>query len=434
MSANALPATPPSSDIEAKTHLPPSPPLSPKNRRNPRPVVDRLVGLIRLHKAGRLLDERGCRAFKLSTAEYEDLNQRLHQPGRWDWYNEKVRYDWEADSGLYTLRMPTALHEFFTEGVKAAVKDGITDLAEQLECEAGDEAEGEVARIGKELRRIIDGGSTTVDMCVPELVNSSQESEDSTGKGKEVKRSPDVSFYHPSLHFPCLVMETSYSQQQKKLSRLAESYILDSAHAIRCVVGLDITYPSSGKGKGRKEAANKTATISVWRPGFEKEEDGTSIAICRTVIDATPFRDEAGAPCQGALRLRIADLLPPTVVEDDTLVEDIVSTTLKISIPFADLAAILAKAEAFHAASTAPAPTSSSKFRARKRKRTPSEQLSEEKEAGFVRQEESEREREREGDEEYRARVRRRTGVEQTVELRQSSRRRTSGRAVGEGS
>ena len=217
-----------------------------------------------MRKAGRLnYGEAGSDwvTFRLSRAEYADFESRLRgDEALWGWYVDKVRYDWEPEEGRgrYVLRMPTAVHEIFTLKVEDGVAAGITTLADRL-GESGKEDDGKVA---EELKKIYKGRHTTLELRVPKLENSSQESAaDSNTEETVVKGSPDATFYHPSqAELPCLVLEVSYSQQQKYLPRLAESYIIDSQHAIRCVVGLDITYQSHGKKKENK--VDKSATVS----------------------------------------------------------------------------------------------------------------------------------------------------------------------------
>jgi hypothetical protein len=133
--------TPPSSDVEGPTHqLPPSPPVSPKRRK--RSVVDRLIGTIRLLKAGRpvptesevswcielgitllphLIDAvyKGWQVFKVSPAQYAEFQSRLQlNDALYGYYEDKVRYDWEAETSTYILRMPnSAVHERFIRRV-----------------------------------------------------------------------------------------------------------------------------------------------------------------------------------------------------------------------------------------------------------------------------------------------------------------------------
>ena len=371
--------------------------------------------------------------FKLTNAEYADLERGVEEDDALGgWYEDKARYDWEPARGdgwrgQYMLRMPTRLHECFIARVEDEIVRRITDLADKL-AGGGIEDGGKVA---EELRRVCKGRSTTLEMHVPKLENSSQESASSGAhEAGVVKRSPDATFYHPAQpDWPCVVVEVSYSQQRKDLPRLAESYIIDSQHMIRCVVGLDIPYSD----RAAKKKRDWTATASVWRPGWERDEEGEEVGICVVDVDRQPFRDASGTACAGALVLDLSDVLSSSVLDGRT----ILAPYSNITIPLADLTRHLAAAEVHHNAIPPPFSTATKKFR--KRKLTPSEELSDNTESKYLRQEEAEREKERHGDEEWWAGSRRRTDKQQDVlevvtERKRSLRRRTSGRAVGSAS
>ena len=78
--------------------------------------------------------------------------------------------------------------------------------------------------------------------------------------------SPDASFTHAKSQYPSVMIETSYSQRQKDLTRLADEYISGSDGNIAMVLGLDIEYC----------IGSKKASLSIWRPRLvpdpEKEE------------------------------------------------------------------------------------------------------------------------------------------------------------------
>lgn len=123
-------------------------------------------------------------------------------------------------------------------------------------------------------------------------------------------RSPEGSFYYPANDMPRLMLEVGYSQQSRSLADLAESYIVDSQHAIRCVFGLDIPYASALR------AGDRTATVLMWRPAMETNEQGEAVGTCRQDVLSVPFRDQDGKTCDGVLELAIHDLSPPSVIAD----------------------------------------------------------------------------------------------------------------------
>ncbi|KAK3050517.1 hypothetical protein LTR09_008156 [Extremus antarcticus] len=455
MSLSKAPDTPsPEPPTTATTALPPSPPQSPKQhdsptlrsspstaQRSPRlSPIDRLLGTLKLRKAGRPLGFKDdWLTFRLSTSEFADFERRLEQDeDLWGWYGDKVKYDWDAPEregakGEYILRMPSALHEIFIVSVVAALSAGISELADRVEKDGGED--GQI--VAEQLRKVDQGGSPTLEMRAPSLENSSQETAGS-GEAEEervVRRSPDVTFFHPEQPgLPTLVVEVAYSQQQKALPRLAESYVVDSQHRIRCVVGLDIPYVRSEGGKtknikGGKEV-HKRATLSIWRPGTEKDENDEEVGVCTTAINAASFRDSAGTTCDGALEIRVSDLLPADSIA--CLPTSLTNETFRID--YTDLATALSRAEERTAKAAEPRTRPATTMKFRKRKRTPSEEVSDEREAEEVRRVE----KAMEADGEWGARVRRRLsprGVEARIERRRSLRRRDScGRGVGSGS
>lgn len=79
------------------------------------------------------------------------------------------------------------------------------------------------------------------------------------------KRSPDWQWRH-ERGLPPLVVEISYSQKTKDLSRLADEYIVGSNGSIGTVVGIDIKY------RGTKEAR-----IMKWQLNIITEDGETYI-------------------------------------------------------------------------------------------------------------------------------------------------------------
>lgn len=319
-----------------------------------------------------------------------------------------------------TLRMPSAVHERFTASVEDRIFSAIEDLAERLVEEQHDE-------IATALKCIYKGRSTTLELHAPKLENSSQESD---AAEKVLRRSPDATFYciggdgEGGAGLPALVVEVSYSQQRKDLPRLAESYIVDSRHAIRCVVGLDITY-TNAKGKVPKD---HTATVSVWRPEVVNDEEGDEVGVCACDVHEMPFRGSQGITCEGEIQLTLADLLPKPILEKlpATAYDE------HIVIPFSDLGAFLYKAELD--ATPRPKPIAASPKKFRKRKRTPSEDLSDGRESSFVKQEDAVAEKERHADQDWRE-SRQRVKTEPlagtpTEVVERRSKRSASGRAV----
>ncbi|KAK6443072.1 hypothetical protein LTR95_000589 [Oleoguttula sp. CCFEE 5521] len=351
--------TPPSSassDLTVPSVLPPSPPLSPKPKASC--AVLRVIDLLR--QLERSVGERRDCAFCLSQQEFNDLERRIAaSPRLQQYWTHKLRYDYEAE--VLALRMPDAIHEVFIKRVEAALQASLLATADRLEASGTANTAQEAAA---ELRHVFLSGNTTLTL---EGVESSSQESDNTPD--IIRRSPDASFCHPSsgTNAPPLVVEVSYSQQKNALGYLADSYIVDSRHAIRCVLGFDLGY-------GRKKDQGREASVSVWRAGV----DGERVGICRVDAEGEVFRgdDKSG---DGVLELTVTDFLPSALATEfsDTVLKE------PITLLFAELAAFLTEAEATKAVEPTPLP-SAGPTSFRKRKRTPSEELSDTREEAFA--------------------------------------------------
>lgn len=86
---------------------------------------------------------------------------------------------------------------------------------------------------------------------------------------------PDASFQHIEAQYPGVILELSYSQKKKDLSKLANEYILGSDADIRVVIGIDVEYKGS-----------KKASVSVWRPHIGVNNLGEKeLSVVHTITD-----------------------------------------------------------------------------------------------------------------------------------------------------
>ena len=137
-----------------------------------------------------------------------------------------------------------------------------------------------------------------------------------------IRRQPDAMFKHCGAHWPGVIIEVSYSQKTKAIPHLADDYILETDGSVRVVVGLDIDYKT------------KKGTISMWRPGYVKNEQGQlELEATQTLynqVRSSPlehyaianmnqaFRDESGSPNlspDAGLRLELKDFAPEDLAE-----------------------------------------------------------------------------------------------------------------------
>lgn len=417
---SAPPHTPPSSaGLPCSSDflgLPPSPPSSLKNasattRINTPPpsptAVDRVLAYLRQLRAGDPSLFTRPRSFRLDPDEYTELQRRIAQEGDFGgWFTDKVRFDYSH--GRWSLRMPSAVHERVIACVEDAIAQAVDDLANRLDRRARKED----ATAARELRGLYKGRSATVNLYEQPDVKSEADT-DAEDEAISTTRCPDATFFHrgsEQANYPTLVLEVSYSQQRKHLPRLADNYIIGSRHAIRCVLGLDLSYT---RARSSFSGSDRSASLSIWRADVEKdEEDGEPIGICACHLDADPVRSTSGDACDGKLQLTLADLLPPVIV--DTLPTHILEEHL--TIPYALISDFIADAELTASSSGTTATPSSgtstprkiAKFR--KRKRTPSEdELDYDREVMYAEIERRDRERTERGDDDWRAKSRRRT-------------------------
>ena len=129
--------------------------------------------------------------------------------------------------------MPTPTHDFFTDCVAK-------EILSQLQKYASEDPEAAVV-----INQITSRATSWIILWDEEPV-----------KGQYSKKNPDVSFKHTDCQYPCVVIETSYSQNRKDVVRLADDYMYGSDGNIKIVLGLDIDYND----------ATKRASISKWQP------------------------------------------------------------------------------------------------------------------------------------------------------------------------
>ncbi|KXS96921.1 hypothetical protein AC578_4223 [Pseudocercospora eumusae] len=445
-SSSPLPSSP-SQTVRGDHILPPSPPLSPKQLTSspgegeddtdtatartrtrtaspaPPAPADRLFDILHSLYRGQLVpaSESCLHRQQLAPAEWDLVEARLKKDHALDaWFQDKVRFDYDGCDFL--LRMPHAIHEQFVESLKKSIGDGLKRLAETLRddghCELAD-------HVGK----VYGGGSTTLEIKVPQLAEGTQK----RLVGAIMKKSPDAIFHCDSSDdkasiLPPLVVEVSYSQEPKELSELAEDYIVDSNHKIRCVLGLDVTYHDPSKREQRKKkmgtqaAEDLTATVSVWRAHLDAERIGS----CRCDMDAVQFRNKDGSACEGNLELSVADLLSPPLLYK--FAADIDALRSKhITIPFGHLAESLQFAErVILAPESSPEPTTLTPIGLRKRKReSSSEKVLSSDERADEAQQKNEDKRQKKDDKAWRASVAKRSNFPEGSTTGQAGRRRS---------
>lgn len=154
--------------------------------------------------------------------------------------------------------MPTYIHEFFMKEVELAI---------WRQLEAIGAGSGNAALFARKVRL---GGSARIYLPFD---------------GDRTTRSqhePDATFWHRDATYPGIIIEVSYSQKRKDLSRLAETYLLDSDNNVRAVVGLDIEYGSTA-------LPSRKATLSVWRTHVFHTAEGRELRVVQQIADEVSF-------------------------------------------------------------------------------------------------------------------------------------------------
>ncbi|KAK4998894.1 hypothetical protein LTR66_001955 [Elasticomyces elasticus] len=305
----------------------------------------------------------------------------------------KTPYDYDWEEQYITIRMPTTLHEEFITGVVKRIEAGLAALSA---------SHPQLRELDKVSRR----GNPDI------FFDHNSDSE--ADPNKRSHNSPDAAFRHKQASWPSVVLEVSYSQKRKDMSKLAYRYIRNSEASIKLVVGLDIEYTSP-----RRRTKTKEATVSVWRPGLV-EEEGKTFQDAVQVVQNDVFRSAGGEPLGGSLVLNIADFLPSQLLRDLTTADH--DRTIRVS--FADLTADLNEAEEAHRIChdrTGYQELSSSVLW-RKRKATPDEELSDGRETKYQALEEAEQRNASQDDSDFLSPPRPATSTRPMPERRRSTR------------
>lgn len=212
-------------------HLPLTPPDTAKRLRQ-------AVDAPNANAASRLLEI--AKADNLAHWVEVPIEQNLYNSLRETIKRSFKRFDYDPNHGVLYLRMPSPVHDFFSNILADDLQDQLNKIASE---------DNDAGAFASEIRS---GGSSTILL-----------SEGDSESFERVRREPDAQFRHRRACYPGVVIEISYSQKGKNLRKLAQDYILYSNGDIKAVVGIDINY------KG------KESTVSLWRPRYTSPEDGT---------------------------------------------------------------------------------------------------------------------------------------------------------------
>ncbi|TKA49809.1 hypothetical protein B0A49_13400 [Cryomyces minteri] len=368
------------SNDQTPTDTPPNsfatrPLTPPPSDEKPTSRVTEVLRLLRGLRDGTPVTCEPWQVISFSVSNYEEVHRRLvADESLWGYVNNKVRYDYDSHRQKLVVRMPTPLHDTFIGKV-------VVDIMFQLRIlGAGSNAAAQFARSVEPA-----GSSRIVFRAAPD-----RESGAPAGIARtRIQHEPDASFAYEHAKYPGVVIEVSYSQKRKDLSRLADDYILESNGNIRVVVGLDIEYRGS-----------KKATLSVWRPQVVvSERDGHEEMIAAQLVADQEFRREDGTPVtSAALQLQLKDFASELVGESYALADEVISLSSDTLCRHLMAAEARLQAEE-RGLEDLPRPG----LRKRRRSSTPPEQMASDDEAIFRTQEENVAKRVARDDSSYKA-------------------------------
>ncbi|CZT08279.1 uncharacterized protein RCO7_11545 [Rhynchosporium graminicola] len=280
---------------------------------NPKSPVSAVLHLIKQRQHYNSTDQ--SRQLKVKPSDYKSLLARLQQlPELQSFVNDKLRLEYNPlENVLYLPRMPTTIHESFSERVSGETKAQLQRIRD-----GNDEAARFAARISSvrsgsiQLREIDSDDDTEIDRPY-------------------IQRQPDDQFQHDEAEYPGVVYEVACSQDSRDLRKAAWTYIPYSNANIKAVVGFELGY-----------GTDKEARISMWKPRYLKEDgEGLETLNVEAVIDRDVFRSSDGLATNTTKALHL-----PLDWFADSEVATFNSEGLPgITITYAQLAEFLDKAE-----------------------------------------------------------------------------------------
>merc|ERR1711939_622923 len=253
---------------ERQTRLPLTPPATDESPStlNPKSPVSMVLHLIRQRQHYISADQ--SRQVKVKPSEYKSLLARLQQlPELQSFVNDKLRLEYNPlEEVLYIRRMPTTIHESFSERVSEETKAQLQHIKD-----GNDEA----ARFAERISSVRSGSIQLREI----------DSNDDVGVDRPyIQRQPDNQFQHDEAEYPGVVYEVACSQNTRDLRRAAWTYIQYSNANIKAVVGFELGY-----------GTKKEARISMWKPRYLKDgEEGLDTLDVEAVIDRDVFRSSDG--------------------------------------------------------------------------------------------------------------------------------------------
>ncbi|KAK5636038.1 hypothetical protein RRF57_011750 [Xylaria bambusicola] len=245
---------------------------------------------------------RNSCSFDLLRDRFED------REGLSQYVDDKVRFDWNADTGDLVLRlMPTFVHDNFQDSVKSVLEAELHRVAEQY------------PELEPTCRKIIPGGHSSV-----------------TQRTHRFNKSPDGQFAFKGAKTSPFIFEVAYSEEEKGLLNKIHEYFLEVPGCTVLSFDLNYAVPSARRVEGYTHAASVSLATSMPDP----DPDDPGFVAVEALVEAEMFR-HAGQAIQGNLEIPFKLFVP--LEQREELPES--ANNASVCIRFADLARFLSDAE-----------------------------------------------------------------------------------------
>ncbi|KND86410.1 hypothetical protein TOPH_08961 [Tolypocladium ophioglossoides CBS 100239] len=233
---------------ERYTFLPPSPPATDERRQQTSDAPNEGLAAIEMLTNAANRDNLTFVEVTLEKHQYKQHEKQLERLFR--------RHDYDPGRGLLVVRMPSTVHEYFLNRFVDLVTDQLKETASSAT---------EASQFASQIESI---GSARIFLR-------------EENRETALRRQPDAQFQHADAVYPGVVVEISCSQDGKRLSKLAQDYILGSNGDIKVVICIDIN------------PHGKESTASIWRSKFTRSGDEY---ILESAQDGPcmPFRTQNG--------------------------------------------------------------------------------------------------------------------------------------------
>ncbi|TVY73708.1 hypothetical protein Focb16_v005910 [Fusarium oxysporum f. sp. cubense] len=351
-------------------NAPPSPPAT-AERTRPSTADGLPQSLVNFKRKAETCDVLPLTSIPLSEDDYNSAHKRIE--------STFLKFDFEPRPGHIVLRMPSPTHDAFVWSIASAIFDEISSIGRRDEAVLGFTS------------KILSPGSSRI---LLDLDDDEAEAVEVNKVQAQMRRQPDAQYQHKDAALPGVVIEVSYTQDRRRLPKIAKEYIHHSDGDIKVVVCIDINSGSE-------------STISLWKARFTPEEGSDAVTMhIEQVVQSHPFRTANGNPMNrdSKLTLDLHDFAPDELSQD--------YPNIPISIPYSKICDFLNTAEQLHQSresKNAKGVRSTRRVQKRKLPSSPVEELSPEDEEKFKAKEElaDTKEKRQDGDFELRAAKRR---------------------------